>query len=112
MTVDDEETTHALMAQGIDDVAKNGILRLVMVVDAEGQVALTGVLRTHHDRWQHHAAHTIFLQCTFGSIDGNGMREDAVGHVRQVEVMGLGGSPREDGYVVLVLARHTIGGNG
>jgi hypothetical protein len=44
MTVNDEQTTHALMAQGIDDVAKNGILRLVMVVDAEGQVALTGVL--------------------------------------------------------------------
>ena len=99
------------MAQGIDDVAKNGILRLVMVVDAEGQVALTGVLRTHHDGGQHHAAHAIFLQCTFGSIDGNGMRENAVGHVRQVEVMGLGGSPGKDGYVVLVLARHTIGGN-
>ena len=112
MTVNDEQTAHALMAQRFDDVAKNGILRLVMVVDAEGQVALTGVLRTHHDGWQHHAANAVFVQCTFGSIDGNGMREDAVGHVRQVEVMGLGGSPREDGYVVLVLACHTIGGNG
>ena len=109
MTVNDEQSAHALMAQGIDDVAKNGILRLVMVVDAEGQVALTGVLRTHHDGWQHHAAHTIAVEGALGSIDGNGMREDAVGHVRQVEVMGLGGSPGKDGYVVLVLACHTVG---
>ena len=112
MTVDDEKAAKALMSERSHDVLQDGELRFVVVVDAERQVALTGVLRTHHHRRQHHAAHAVFLQCTFGGIDGNGMREDAVGHVGQVQVMGLGGSPGQDGHIVFVLPGYSIGGDG
>ena len=81
-------------------------------MDAKRQVALAGVLRAHRHGRQHHAAHAILVERPFGGIEGDGLREDAVGHIGQMQVVRLGGAPRQDGHVVFELSGYAVGRDG
>lgn len=89
VTVDDDEAPHTLAVQRRDDVGQDGLLRLVAGVDTEREFALPGVLRPQRHPRQHHGADTEALPGKHGGVDRDGVGEDAVGQIGQVEVVGL-----------------------
>ena len=68
-------------------------------MDAKRQFALSRILRAVRHGRQNHTAYAL-LQSLFGGIQRNVVRENAIGHIRQVKIVGLGSSPGQYSEVV------------
>ena len=95
MPVDDEQTAHALMIERGGNVGENGLLGLLARMDAKLQVALTGILRSHRHRCQHHRPDTVLFECYGCRVYRHIVREDGICKIGKMQIMGLGGPPRQ-----------------
>ena len=90
------------MMQGFHDVAKDGLLGALAIVDAERQFALPRVLCTHCYWRQDHGTNAVAFLCQLCSFHRYVVGENAVREVGQVTVVRFGGSPGEEGNVILI----------
>lgn len=86
-------------------------MRVIPGMHAEGQFALSGILRTHRDGWHHHGHDPIFLARHPRCIHGNVVRQNAVGQVGQMQVVGFGGPPRQQYHLIAVATHNAIVGS-
>ena len=76
-------------------------LGLVAGVDAEGQFALSGILCSECDGGHHHSFHAVEFVGEACCVNGYVVAQDGVGEIGQVQIVGLGGSPRKYGYLIV-----------
>ena len=108
MTVDNQEPLHPLMTERSHDVGKHGALGVVAVVDAESEFTLTGVLSAQRHRGEHHGADAEAVTCDRGGINRYVMAEDCIGQIGQMQIMGLGSSPRQKRDVIGTVTDRSI----
>jgi hypothetical protein len=83
------------------DILEDCPLGLISGVDAERKFLLTGILRTEGNRRKHHASYSVTLESQLRSTHRDILGQDAVRHVRKMEIMRLSCSPREDSNLII-----------
>lgn len=74
---------------------------LIAGMDTEGLLSLSGILRAHVYRRKHHSTQAILCPGYQSSVYRYVVAQNRVGQIREMEVVGLGGSPRQEGNVVV-----------
>ena len=112
MSVYNQYATEALSVQRVHDVSKDSALCVVSCVHTERQFTLPRILRTHCHRGHHHRQYTILFSGQPCSIHCNVVCQDAVGHVGQVQIVRLRGTPRQQHHLIIAFFRHAIRSDG
>ena len=111
MTAENNQLTHALCIEGGNYVFQNGLLGGIAGMDAERKFALPRIVCTERYGRHHHTAYTGILQSQCSRVYSNVMRQNTISEIRQMQIVGLRSSPRQDDNVILHSFHLSIAGN-
>ena len=95
MSVQHDQPRKPLPPQRSDDVAQHGALGFVAGMQTKRLVPLSRILRPQRNGRQHDRANAAFAPQPRRRVDGQALRQQAIGQIRQVQVVRLRSAPRQ-----------------